>query len=154
MRYVKGWATIPNIRCAGQYEIDLLAIDPAKLERYHIEVSVSVSGAYSKLTAKPFGRALLKQRTKMAEQRRTIGYFIECKFNVPEVIETLRQYGFNGDHRKVIVSWGWTGEAEKQARAAGIVLWDFRVIIREIGERFKNTQLTLPMIHCGPCNYL
>lgn len=28
VRYVKGWATIPNIKCEGQYEIDLLAIDP------------------------------------------------------------------------------------------------------------------------------
>ena len=25
VRYVKRWATIPNIRCDGQYEIDLLA---------------------------------------------------------------------------------------------------------------------------------
>jgi len=26
LRYVKGWATIPNLRCAGQKEIDLFAI--------------------------------------------------------------------------------------------------------------------------------
>ena len=31
VRYIKGWATIPNIRCGGQLEIDLLAIDPALL---------------------------------------------------------------------------------------------------------------------------
>ena len=140
VRYVKGWATIPNIRCAGQYEIDLLAIDPVSLDRYHIEVGVSVSGAYSKLTAKPFSREQLKQRTKMAGQRRTVGYFIERKFNVPEVIETLRRYGFKDDYAKVIVSWGWTDEAEKQAQADGIILWDFRAIIREIGERFKDTR--------------
>jgi hypothetical protein len=140
VRYVKGWATIPNIRCAGQYEIDLLAIDPVSLDRYHIEVGVSVSGAYSKLTAKPFSREHLKQRVKMAGQRRTVGYFIERKFNVPEVIETLRRYGFNDDYGKVIVSWGWTDEAAKQAQADGVILWDFRAIIREIGERFKDTR--------------
>ena len=28
VRYIMGWATIPNIKCKGQYEIDLLAIDP------------------------------------------------------------------------------------------------------------------------------
>jgi hypothetical protein len=28
VRYIKGWATIPNIRCEGQHEIDLMAIDP------------------------------------------------------------------------------------------------------------------------------
>jgi hypothetical protein len=45
VRYVKRWATIPNITCAGQFEIDLLAIDPVGLERYHIESGVSVSGS-------------------------------------------------------------------------------------------------------------
>jgi len=93
VRYVKGWATIPNIRCAGQYEIDLLAIDPVSLNRYHIEVGVSVSGAYSKLTAKPFNREHLKQRVKMAGQRRTVGYFIERKFHVPEVIGAMIESG-------------------------------------------------------------
>ena len=47
MRYVKRWATIPNIRCDGQYEIDLLAIDPVSLARYHIETGVSVSQVFS-----------------------------------------------------------------------------------------------------------
>ena len=42
VRYVKGWATIPNIKCPGQCEIDLLAIDPLSLDRYHIESGVSI----------------------------------------------------------------------------------------------------------------
>jgi hypothetical protein len=28
VRYVRRWATIPNVKCGGQHEIDLLAIDP------------------------------------------------------------------------------------------------------------------------------
>jgi hypothetical protein len=43
VRYVKGWATIPNIHAKGQYEIDLLAIDPVALTRYHIEGGVTVA---------------------------------------------------------------------------------------------------------------
>ena len=74
VRYVKGWATIPNIKCSGQYEIDLLAIDPVNLDRYHIESGVSISGSHSKLTAKPFSEKDLKIRVKTAVQRRTIGY--------------------------------------------------------------------------------
>jgi len=140
VRYVKGWATISNIRCPGQYEIDLLAVDPVNLNRYHIEVSVSVSGPYSKLTAKPFSRELLKERTKKAEQKRTLGYFLECKFNVPEVVETLRRYGFGEDYFKVIVSWEWAKEAEEQAKAMGVIPWDFRNIIRELSEKFKDTK--------------
>lgn len=42
VRYVKGWATIPNLRCEGQKEIDLFAIDPVTDERWHIETSVSI----------------------------------------------------------------------------------------------------------------
>ena len=26
-RYVKQWFTIPNIKCEGQYEVDLLAVE-------------------------------------------------------------------------------------------------------------------------------
>lgn len=62
VRYVKRWATIPNIRCDGQFGIDLLAIDPVTLARYHIETSVSGSQVFSKLTAKQFDPALLYQR--------------------------------------------------------------------------------------------
>jgi hypothetical protein len=86
VRYIKGWATIPNVKCAGQYEIDLLAIDSVTLDRYHIESGVSVSVAYSKLTTKPYSESMRKQRVKAAGQRRTIGYFIERKFGHPSVI--------------------------------------------------------------------
>ncbi len=87
-RYVKGWLTLPNIKCKGQYEIDLLAVDaksPKKLERYHIESGVSISGSYSKLTNKDFSTEDLKIRVKQAGQRRSLGYFVHRKFDLPEV---------------------------------------------------------------------
>ena len=40
VRYLEHCATIPNIRCNGQHEIDLLAIKPVILARYQIETSV------------------------------------------------------------------------------------------------------------------
>ena len=43
VRYVKRWATIPNIKCEGQFEIDLLAIDHRRLDRYHIESGLVVA---------------------------------------------------------------------------------------------------------------
>ena len=49
VRYIKHWATIPNIKCKGQREIDLFAIDPITNRRYHIETSVSISGGISPL---------------------------------------------------------------------------------------------------------
>ena len=133
VRYVKGWATIPNIKCAGQYEIDLLAIDPLKLNRYHIESGVSISGSHSKLTAKAYSPEELKVRVKTAVQRRTIGYFIQRKFGAQDVIETLGRYGFNpGQYSKIVVSWGWEEAAKGEALNRGIELWDFRDILKEI----------------------
>lgn len=118
-RYVKGWFTISNIKCPGQHEIDLLAIDASftnDLKRYHIECGVSISHSYSKLTGKEFSLEKLKKRVGKAEQRRTIGYFIERKFNPMRVVSELRKYGFKkGNYSKVIVTWGWTTEAKKAA---------------------------------------
>lgn len=142
VRYVKGWATIPNIKCKGQFEIDLLAIDPVSLDRYHIESGVSVSGTFSALTAKPFSTEDLKIRGQQASQRRTLGYFAERKFGHPSVTRKLSEYGFrSGAYVRVIVSWGWTDEAAQQAKAQGIMLWDFREVMLEIAEVFRSTKI-------------
>ncbi len=138
-RYVKGWATIPNIRCEGQYEIDLLAINPVNLDRYHIETSVSGSQAYSKLTSKDFDATLLKQRVTKAKMRRTLGYFIEQKFGKPQIVAKLRDYGFeSNNHTKVVVTWDWTPEAMAAAKEQGILLWSFQTIMHEIEDSLKN----------------
>ena len=142
--YVKGWFTISNIKCAGQYEIDLLAVEISpdeRLKRYHIESGVSISGAYSKLTAKPYSQKELKERVKQAGQRRTIGYFIERKFGAGEIISELEKYGFKqGNYSRIIVTWGWDDKAKEQADREGIILWDFRVILNEIAEFCRDTK--------------
>jgi hypothetical protein len=141
VRYVRGWATVPNVRCDGQFEIDLLAIDPVTLDRYHIETSVSGSAAFSKLTAKPFDPFRLKERVQQATMRRTLGYFIERKFGSPEIVTRLSQFGFKpGAHKKVVVSWGWTAEAKQEADAAEVALWDFRDIMKKIADKIRYEQ--------------
>lgn len=136
VRYVKRWATIPNIRCDGQFEIDLLAIDPVTSARYHIETGVSASKVFSKLTAEKFDPALLKERLHVARMRRTLGYFIEHKFGPKPVTDKLKEYGFK-KYTKVVVTWDWTPEAKAAAAKAGIELWDFRDIMRKIDETIR-----------------
>ena len=127
VRYVLNCATIPNIRCKGQHEIDLLAIGLDTGTRYHIETSVSISGTFSKLTAKKFDSELAKSRVQKPKMRRTVSYFIEHKFSPPPVVTRLKEFGFtNNNYKKVIVSWGWTPDAEVAAQKADIELWDFR----------------------------
>ena len=138
VRYVKRWATIPNIKCPGQYEIDLLAIDPVSLERYHIESGISISGSYSKLTAKPYSEEDLKIRVKAAGQRRTIGYFAQRKFSAEPVVETLKKYGFMpNQYSKVIVTWSWEDDVPAVAEELKIELWDFKEIIKKIAGTFQ-----------------
>jgi hypothetical protein len=73
VRYVKRWAIIPNIRCDGQFEIDLLAIDPVTLRRYHIETSISGAQGFSKLTGQKFDPALLKVRVQVPTSHSGLG---------------------------------------------------------------------------------
>ncbi len=147
-RYVKGYFTIANIKCAGQFEIDLLALDASDerhVKRYHIESGVSISGAFSKLTAKEFSAELLKRRVEQPQQRRTLGYFIDRKFGPREVRSELRKFGFEeGNYVRVVVTWGWTADALEAANHAGIELWDFRDVLAEIADlcKTRTTYLT------------
>ena len=142
VRYIKGWFTIPNIKCNSQMEIDLLAIEmPAQgaINRYHIESGVSISGGFSRLTNKPFSNEDLKERLKTATQRRTLGYFTRRKFAAPGVVEKLKTFGFSpGNYKKVIVSWGWEQDVPDAAAHAGVELWDFRDIMTEIAKKSRS----------------
>jgi hypothetical protein len=80
VRYVKRWATIPNVKCDGQKEIDLFAIDPVSGDRHHVEVTVSFSQRYRSLTLKRYARGDHKVRGKRAGARKTLSYFVKEKF--------------------------------------------------------------------------
>lgn len=142
-RYVEGWFTIPNIKCKKQYEIDLLAIDTSRprIRRYHVECGISISGSYSKLTAKNFSVEELRQREKMAGQRRTIDYFIKRKFEAPEVLDRLAEYGFKDEnYQRIIVTWGATEDARKKAEKHGILLWDFPDLLTKIADKHRQSR--------------
>jgi hypothetical protein len=144
VRYVRRWFTLPNVRCSGQLEIDLLAIDTTTRPygRYHIETGVSISGGFSKLTALPFSVDDLKTRVKAPAQRRTIDFFVERKFQPHAVRDKLLEYGFTeANHRKVIVSWGWTDDARSLAEARGITLWHLGDLMHEIAELTVNKRI-------------
>ena len=110
-----------------------------------LSLAVSISGAYSKLTAKEFSPERLKIRVEQARQRRTVGYFVERKFGHLHVRNKFKEYGFEeGNYVNVIVSWGLTEEAKAVADAKDIVLWDFREILQQVADvcRHQKTYFT------------
>lgn len=134
VRYVKGWATIPNIKCGGQKEIDLFAIDPKTDDRYHIETTVSISQNYRALTSKEFSPGDHKVRGKAAGARRTLGFFLKEKFEAPGVQEALANYGGSKPVKKIIVIWEWESGVKETAAQHDIELWDFRDLMSEIAD--------------------
>jgi hypothetical protein len=78
---------------------------------------------------------------KTAKQRRTVGYFVEHKFEPKEVRDKLKEYGIRrGHYSKIIVSWGWDAEAQRVALRRKLVLWDFRDLLDEIAQTIKHTR--------------
>lgn len=138
VRYVKGWATIPNLRCEGQKEIDLFAIDPVTDERWHIETSVSISSGFSALTDEPFEPGEHKQRVKAATARRKLGFFLAEKFQPVAVEQRLACLGCApGKLRRAIVTWEWKQGVKEAAAAAGIELWSLPGVMNEIAQKAR-----------------
>lgn len=127
MRFCKKAFTIPNIKCKGNSEIDLLAIS-SEGQKYHIEVSISTSAGFAKLRSTDF-----RTLSDHASQRRCINWIIPYKFNKQTIIEKLHEYGFhNNGYEKVIVSNGWDEDVGGIAVQNNILLWDIRNLLREI----------------------
>ena len=69
---------------------------------------------------------------KHAGQRRTRGYVTQRAFAGPGVVEELKAFGFMlGSDTTVSVSWGLE---EDGPTAAGVQLWDFKDILKEIAQ--------------------
>ncbi len=91
-----------------------------------------MSGGCSRLTNKPFSTDDLKWRVQHAGQRRTRGCVTQRAFAGPGVVEELKARGFMlGSDTTVIVSWGLE---EDGPTAAGVQLWDFKDILKEIAQ--------------------
>lgn len=138
VRYVKGWATIPNLRCNAQKEIDLFAIDPVTDERWHIETSVSISSGFSALTNEPFTPGEHKERVKAASARRKLGFFLAEKFEPKAIEERLACFGCApGRLRRAIVTWDWKDGVVEAAAAAGVEVWALPEMMQQIAEKSR-----------------
>lgn len=144
VRYVKGWATIPNLRCDTQKEIDLFAIDPVTDERWHIETSVSISSGFSALTNVPYEPGEHKHRLKAATARRKLGFFLAEKFEPKAIEERLACFGCApGKLRRAIVTWDWKDGVAEAAAAAGVEVWALPDMMQQVAEKSRQRRAYL-----------
>lgn len=137
-RYVRGIFTRTGVKGIGQVELDMVGVDPRSKSTpafFHIESSVSISSAYSKITNKTFSPSEAKQRQKMAGQRRTAGFFIKKKFFSPEVLATLKQIGCKTQNlKRILVSWEFDNDARRILEDKGIECLTMKKIFQELAD--------------------
>jgi hypothetical protein len=85
-----------NIKCKGGKEIDLLAINPKTLERYHVEARVST-------TFKLKLRATYSKKGRC--YKNGVDYFLKEKFNHPFILEKIHELFNSKDYSKVLIVW-------------------------------------------------
>ena len=138
-RYIKGWFTLPNLRVENT-EVDLIAQDKDG-NYYHIEVHVSVSGAFLKLTAQLYTANEEQTRAKAAGARNKIGFYVEKKFAGFRMVELFKQIGIDyAKVQKIIVAWDAQPEAVQEAEQHSIGVWLMPDLIREMLASVKRSK--------------
>ncbi len=136
--YVRGVFTRTSLRGKKQAELDIVGVNPSKKPPayYHIESTVSISSAYSKITNKPYSFREEKDRQKKAGQRRTAGFFIQKKFFTKEVESILKKEGCTLDTlQRVVVAWEFDKDAKKVLEEKGIECLTIKQIFQELASR-------------------
>jgi hypothetical protein len=110
-----------NIICKSRKEIDLLAIDPKTLDKYHIEACISISKNFA-----------LKEED--------LPYYQEKKFEHPIVREKVISLFGDSKYRKVFVVWNTKDNFTELPRIAeqnyGFEIWGLRgMILKFIQEK-------------------
>jgi hypothetical protein len=107
-----------NIRCSGQKEIDLLAVNPKTGEMFHVESHVWTERRLNS--------------TELAE-------LVENKFNDSKVKEKISEFLKESDYKKwlVVSPQDVNQELNEYARKRGIEIWYIDVMVNMIMEKMK-----------------
>jgi hypothetical protein len=114
---VLGCLTMTNVKCDSQKEIDVLAIDPIMLKRYHIEVNAWTT-RYDKV-----------QEDWLEDE------FHKKKFDYSTVKQKIREVFGNVAYNKVLVVW-----KVKNQQVIDTAKEKFHIEIRLMGDILKELQ--------------
>lgn len=124
--------TATNVRAASNKEIDILAINPRKVARVHVECNCR-AGHYLQL-----GKRYKHGNREYAEE---LEYFAKEKFDHPAVKRRIADYFKETKHTKTIIIWGIKPDDPSTLEYAfakyGIEIRLIRDIIEELREELK-----------------
>ena len=136
-QYVESIYTRANVRGVGQAELDLVGVRISNQTPtyYHVESTVSISAAFSKITDDKYDPEHAKQRGKQAKQRRTVGFILAKKFNSKEVIATYQQLGIDPNNlKRVLVSWDFQEQARQELESKGVTCLSMQTILQKLAD--------------------
>jgi hypothetical protein len=116
-----------NITLKGGKEIDLLAFNPLKKEKYHLEVRVT--------TGRGFRLRLIDSQTKNGRKhKRGLDTLNEIKFTPQIVVNSVKEILGSSDYKKVLVVWNvQDNEVIEQAKAVySIEVWKLSDVMSEM----------------------
>jgi len=126
--------TMTNIRCKGGKEIDLLAINPIRSKKYHIESRVSTTFKLKKEASK---------KQNGTTRRDGLDYFRKEKFGHPAIAAKIRELFGDSDYEKVLVVYKTEEPTdsfiEKAFKESGIRILLISDIITDLKEEIKVT---------------
>jgi len=120
-----------NIKCRGNKEIDLLAINPRTLEKFHVESRITATTGFK---IRIHDTQVSKGKSKGMPHRRGLDYFNKEKFNHDAVVSAIREIFGDANYRKILVVWNVEDDLvdEYAEKEYGIKIYGLRGIIQDL----------------------
>lgn len=124
--------TMTNIKCKGNKEIDLLAINPRTGNKFHVESRVGTSPSFKIRLHDTYTK-------KGIAHKIGIDYFAKEKFDHPLVKEKIKEIFGNINYVKILVVWDVQDEAlvEEAKKIFDIEIWFIIEMIYDLMEKGK-----------------
>jgi hypothetical protein len=118
--------TMTNTKCKGGKEIDLLAINPKTLEKYHVEATIRTK---SKIVSEEG----LFYYWKNNPAKKGLNYFHRYKFEDEKVKQKIEEIFGKANYHKVLLVWGIKNDtvAREAKEKYGIEIMSLRHVIHE-----------------------
>jgi hypothetical protein len=139
VRLVKRWYTISNLKGNNNKEVDIICMDD-KGQKHHIEVGISIENNFILKGEAGSNDFKLVNGKKKWSITNSVDYYLDHKFNDPDTIAILADYGIANNYEKIIVTWSDPGpKVINYALIKDIKIWVLQDMMKEMERYTKKT---------------